>query len=57
MAHLEPLPMETTPELQEDFAIFERILGFPFTTNYEKTLLGFVDTESMSASRPELFRL
>jgi alkylhydroperoxidase family enzyme len=28
MAHLEPLPAETTPELQEDFAIFERILGF-----------------------------
>ena len=28
MAHLEPLAAETTPELQEDFAIFERILGF-----------------------------
>ena len=28
MAHLEPLPPETTPELLEDFAIFERILGF-----------------------------
>ena len=28
MAHLEPLPAETTPELEEDFAIFERILGF-----------------------------
>ena len=28
MAHLEPLPPETTPELREDFAIFERILGF-----------------------------
>ena len=28
MAHLEPLPPETTPELEEDFAIFERILGF-----------------------------
>jgi len=28
MAHLEPLPPETTPELTEDFAIFERILGF-----------------------------
>ena len=28
MAHLEPLPKETTPELAEDFAIFERILGF-----------------------------
>src|SRR5210317_1253494 len=28
MAHLEPLPAETTPELQDDFAIFERILGF-----------------------------
>jgi len=28
MAHLDPLPAETSPELQEDFAIFERILGF-----------------------------
>ena len=28
MAHLEPLPPETTPELNDDFAIFERILGF-----------------------------
>jgi len=28
MAHLQPLPPETTPELQDDFAIFERILGF-----------------------------
>jgi alkylhydroperoxidase family enzyme len=28
MAHLDPLPPETTPELSEDFAIFERILGF-----------------------------
>jgi alkylhydroperoxidase family enzyme len=28
MAHLEPLPPETTPGLSEDFAIFERILGF-----------------------------
>ena len=28
MAHLEPLPPETTPELHEDFAIFEHILGF-----------------------------
>lgn len=28
MAHLEPLPATTTPELAEDFAIFERILGF-----------------------------
>jgi len=28
MAHLQPLPAETTPELKEDFAIFERILGF-----------------------------
>ena len=28
MAHLQPLPPETTPELREDFAIFERILGF-----------------------------
>jgi alkylhydroperoxidase family enzyme len=28
MAHLDPLPAETTPELKEDFAIFEQILGF-----------------------------
>lgn len=28
MAHIEPLPAEATPELSEDFAIFERILGF-----------------------------
>jgi len=28
LAHLQPLPPETTPELSEDFAIFERILGF-----------------------------
>ncbi len=28
MAHLEPLPADTTPELAADFAIFERILGF-----------------------------
>ncbi len=28
MAHLSPLPAETTPELADDFAIFERILGF-----------------------------
>jgi len=28
MAHLNPLPPETTPELAEDFAIFEKILGF-----------------------------
>jgi alkylhydroperoxidase family enzyme len=28
MAHLEPLPPETTPELAADFALFERILGF-----------------------------
>jgi alkylhydroperoxidase family enzyme len=28
MAHMEPLPAATTPELKEDFAIFERILGF-----------------------------
>ena len=28
MAHLQPLPPATTPELREDFAIFERILGF-----------------------------
>jgi alkylhydroperoxidase family enzyme len=28
MANLEPLPPETTPELAEEFALFERILGF-----------------------------
>ena len=28
MAHMKPLPPETTPELADDFAIFERILGF-----------------------------
>ena len=28
MAHLDPLPPETTPELSEDFEIFVRILGF-----------------------------
>jgi len=28
MAHLDPLPPETSPELADDFAIFERILGF-----------------------------
>jgi alkylhydroperoxidase family enzyme len=28
MAHLNPLPAETTPELADDFAIFEQILGF-----------------------------
>lgn len=28
MAHLEPLPADTSPELKEDFAIFEKILGF-----------------------------
>ena len=28
MAHVKPLPAETTPELTEDFAIFEKILGF-----------------------------
>ncbi len=28
MAHLDPLPADTTPELKEDFAIFEHILGF-----------------------------
>ena len=28
MAHLQPLPPEATPGLAEDFAIFERILGF-----------------------------
>lgn len=28
MAHLKPLPKETSPELAADFAIFEQILGF-----------------------------
>lgn len=28
MSHMQPLPAETTPELQEDFEIFEKILGF-----------------------------
>jgi len=28
MAHMTPLPAATTPDLQDDFAIFERILGF-----------------------------
>jgi alkylhydroperoxidase family enzyme len=28
VAHLQPLPPEATPDLAEDFAIFERILGF-----------------------------
>ena len=28
MSHMKPLPPETTPELLDDFAIFERILGF-----------------------------
>ena len=28
MAHLQPLPPGTSPELADDFAIFERILGF-----------------------------
>lgn len=28
MAHMNPLPPETTPGLKEDFAIFEHILGF-----------------------------
>jgi len=28
MSHMKPLPADTTPELQEDFAIFEKILGF-----------------------------
>lgn len=28
MAHMQPLPPETTPELADDFAIFEHILGF-----------------------------
>ena len=28
MSHMEPLPADTTPELQAEFAIFEKILGF-----------------------------
>jgi alkylhydroperoxidase family enzyme len=28
MAHMKPLPPETSPELREDFGIFEKILGF-----------------------------
>jgi len=28
MSHMKPLPPETSPELSDDFAIFERILGF-----------------------------
>lgn len=28
MAHMQPLPADTTPQLQDDFAIFEKILGF-----------------------------
>jgi alkylhydroperoxidase family enzyme len=28
MAHMKPLPADTTPELAADFAIFEEILGF-----------------------------
>jgi len=28
MAHMDPLPASTTPELAGDFALFERILGF-----------------------------
>ena len=28
MAHMQPLPAETTPELRSDFGIFEKILGF-----------------------------
>jgi alkylhydroperoxidase family enzyme len=28
MAHMRPLPPDTTPELAEDFALFQRILGF-----------------------------
>jgi alkylhydroperoxidase family enzyme len=28
MAHMQPLPAETTPELKGDFGIFEKILGF-----------------------------
>jgi alkylhydroperoxidase family enzyme len=28
MAHMKPLPAETTPELRDDFDIFDKILGF-----------------------------
>ena len=28
MAHMQPLPVETTPGLRDDFGIFEKILGF-----------------------------
>jgi len=28
MAHMKPLPVETTPELRADFDIFDKILGF-----------------------------
>ncbi|MGB5291992.1 MAG: hypothetical protein WBN41_11145 [Lysobacterales bacterium] len=28
MAHMKPLPAETTPELKDDFDIFDKILGF-----------------------------
>ena len=28
MAHMKPLPAETTPELADDFEIFDKILGF-----------------------------
>ena len=28
MAHMKPLPPETTPELRDDFDIFDKILGF-----------------------------
>lgn len=28
MSHMQPLPAETTPELQDDFEIFKKILGF-----------------------------
>ena len=28
MAHMKPLPAETSPELEDDFKIFENILGF-----------------------------
>ena len=28
MAHMKPLPAATTPELRDDFGIFEKILGF-----------------------------
>jgi uncharacterized peroxidase-related enzyme len=28
MAHMKPLPTETTPELHDDFVVFEKILGF-----------------------------